>query len=74
VINNVRTSNTPHRGFVPHAQAARPTYRNLAPIAQSFALPGNAPDSAIGTFICLHGQKRIKHNSIAAGVSFYGYR
>jgi len=30
-----------------------------APIAQSGALPGNAPDRAIGAFIGLHRQKCI---------------
>jgi len=31
-------------------------------IAQCCALPGNAPDCAIGAFIGFHGQKRIKNN------------
>jgi hypothetical protein len=34
-----------------------------APIAQFYALSGNAPDCAIGAFIGLHGQKRIQNNS-----------
>jgi hypothetical protein len=34
-----------------------------APIAQSYALPGNAPDCAIGAFIGFYGQKLIKDKS-----------
>jgi hypothetical protein len=38
--------------------------RKTAPITQSGALvPVNAQDCAIGAFISLHGQKRIKNNS-----------
>jgi hypothetical protein len=33
------------------------------PIVHFCALPGNAPDCAIGAFIGLHGQKSIKNNS-----------
>jgi hypothetical protein len=45
-----------------------------APIAQSYALPGNAPDCVIGAFIGYHGQKLFEITRIAAGVSFHGYR
>jgi hypothetical protein len=33
------------------------------PIAQSFALPGKAPDCAIGAFIGHYGQNFIQNNS-----------
>jgi hypothetical protein len=38
------------------------------------ALPGNAPDCAIGALISPHGHNVFRITQIAAGVSFHGYR
>jgi hypothetical protein len=43
-----------------------------APIANFYALPGKAPDCAIGAFIGLNSQKRILKNSDLRCVSFSG--